>query len=79
MYDEDAHDRERIARLKTLAAQVERLPPSRVRDELLREARHRTVMLDLGLPPSSAWRDRPENDQAALWQHMTVEAFPQVR
>jgi hypothetical protein len=79
MYDEDTHDRERTARLKTLAAQLARLPASRIRDELLREARHRTVMLDLGLPPSSAWRDRPANDPAARRQHMTLQAFTQFR
>ena len=40
MYDGDKHDRERIAQLKELVARLERLAPSRARDELLREAHH---------------------------------------
>jgi hypothetical protein len=79
MYDEDKHDRNRIAQLKTLAAQLERLAPSRARDELLREAHDRTVMLDTGVPSSSSWRDRPETDARALFQHMTLPAFPRFR
>ena len=77
MYDRDKHDRERIAQLKTLAAHLERLAPSRARDELLREAHHRTVMLETGVPSSSSCR--PENDPVALFQHMTVPAFPRFR
>ena len=79
MHDEDKHDRERIAQLKTLALHLERLPQSRARDRLLREAHHRTVMLDTGVPSSSSWRDRPENDPVALFQHMTVPAFGRFR
>ncbi len=79
MHDMDMHDRERIARLRQLAAQLERLPPTHARDELLREAHHRTVMLDTGGPPSSLWRDRPENDPTALFQHLALPAFPRFR
>jgi hypothetical protein len=79
MYDENKHDRERIAQLKTLALQLERLPQSRARDQLLREAHHRTVMLDTGVPASSSWRDRLENDPVALFQHMTLPAFRRFR
>jgi hypothetical protein len=79
MYDEDKHDRERIARLKTLALHLERLPQSRARDQLLREAHHRTVMLDTGVPASSSWRGRPENDPGTLFQHMALSAFPRFR
>ena len=68
----------RIARLKTLAAHLERPAPSRERDEL-RGARHRTVMLDTDVPSRSSWRARPENDPGALFQHMRVPAFPQGR
>jgi hypothetical protein len=74
MHDHDKHDRERIARLKTLAAQLEGLPPSRARDQLLREAHHRAVMLDTGVPPGVSWRDRAEKEQVALFQHMTLPA-----
>ena len=75
MYDEGKHDRERIAQLKMLALRLERLPQSRARDQLLREAHHRTVMLDTGVPASSSWRGPLENDPVALFQHMTVPAF----
>ena len=79
MCDTDSHDRERIARLKALALHLERLPQSRARDLLLREAHHRTVMVDTGVPASSSWQDRPENDPGALFQHMTLPAFPRFR
>ena len=75
MRDVDTHDRERIARLRQLAAQLERLPPTPARDELLREAHHRTVMLDTGGPPSSLWRDRHANEPTALFQHMALPAL----
>jgi hypothetical protein len=76
MYAEDTHHRERIAQLKTLAGALERLAPSSARDALLREAHHRTVLLDTGVPPSSSWPDQPENDPRALFEHMTLPAFP---
>ena len=79
MYDGDRHDRERIAQLKRLAAHLERLAPSRARDELLRAAQHRTVMVDTGVPSSFSWQDRPGEDPVALFQHMTVPAFPRFR
>jgi len=78
MYDAARHDRERIAQLKTLALHLERLPQSRARDRLLREAHHRTVMLDSGLP-STVWRGRPENDPVALFQDMTLPASRRFR
>jgi hypothetical protein len=49
------NDRERIAQLRKLAVQLERLPPSRARNELLREARHRAVTLDTGPADDSPW------------------------
>jgi hypothetical protein len=79
MYAEDTHHRERIAQLKTLAGALERLAPSSARDALLREAHHRTVMLDTGVPSSSSWPDQPENDPRALFEHMTLPAFPRFR
>jgi hypothetical protein len=79
MHDVDMHDRERIARLRKLAAQLERLPATRARDELLREAHHRLVMLDTGGPPSSLWRDRRENYPTALFEHMALPALPRFR
>lgn len=79
MYAENTRDRERIAQLKTLAAQLELLAPSAARDALIREAHHRTVMLDTGVPQSSSWRDQPENDPRALFEHMTLPAFPRFR
>jgi hypothetical protein len=79
MHDVDMYDRERIVRLKELAAQLERLPPSRARDALLREAHHRTVMVDTGGPPSVPWQDRAENHPTALFEHMALPAFPRFR
>ena len=79
MYDGDQRDRARIEQLKTLAAHLERLAPSRARDELLRETHHRTVMLDTGVPSSSSWRDPSTNDERVLFQHMTLPAFPRFR
>ena len=32
-----------------------------------------------GVPASSSWRDRPENDPVALFQDMTLPAFPRFR
>ena len=79
MHDADSHDRERIAQLRALASQLERLPQSRARDQLLREAHHRTVMLDTGGPSSCSWGERPENDRVTLFQHMAIAAFPRFR
>jgi hypothetical protein len=72
MYDPSHCERERIARLKTLASQLERLPQSSARDRLIREAHHRTVALDTGIPASSCWREQPEKDPGVLFQHMTL-------
>jgi hypothetical protein len=79
MNDADTHARERIALLRKLAAQLELLPPTDARDALLREAHHRTVMVDTGGPPSSLWRDRPENHPTGLFEHMALPAFPRFR
>jgi len=49
----------RIRRLRNLAAELERLPPSSTREELLREARHRAVALEVGVAATSAWRSAP--------------------
>ena len=48
-------ERERIARLREFAAQLERVAPGRARDELLREVRRRAVLLDTGPAPGSVW------------------------
>jgi hypothetical protein len=79
MHDVDMHARERIARLRELAAQLERLPPSHARDALLRETHHRTVMADTGGPPSPLWQDRAESYPTALFEHMALPAFPRFR
>ncbi len=50
--------RDRIARLRGLAARLAQLPPSADRDALMREARDRLVAADTGSPPSSHWQDR---------------------
>ena len=76
MYDEGKHDRERIARLKTLALHLERLPQSRARDRLLREAHHRTVMLDTGVPASSSWETDRRMTGRALPTHDTPGISP---
>jgi hypothetical protein len=76
MYDALEHDRKRIQRLKALAAQLERLPRSPARDRLLREALHRTVTVDTGVPSRSCWGDDPKRDPAMLFEHMALQAFP---
>lgn len=74
MRDEHKHDTDRIARLRTLAAELERLPKSRARDRLLRETHHRTVMVDTGVP-ELVHLGRSQAGPIALFQHMTVPAF----
>jgi hypothetical protein len=39
---------QRVARLKELAAELERLPPSSARESLLRDVRARAVVLETG-------------------------------
>lgn len=78
MYDDHKHDTERIARLRTLTMRLQRLPQSHARDQLLRKARHRTVMLDTG-SPSSAWGAGPENDRAARCRDLVLPAVPRTR
>ena len=49
----------RLVRLKQLAGAVDRLPPSRARDRLLRDVRSRAVAADTGPEQPSGWRGRP--------------------
>ena len=60
------HDRDyvrrRVARLRALTEQIERLPRSPARDRLLREAYQRTVMVDTGVP-------------SALFENMALGRF----
>jgi hypothetical protein len=79
MHDENRHDRQRIARLRTLAAELELLPRTRARDHLLREVHHRAVMLDTGVPAPSCWGDEPANGQVALFQDMALLAVTRIR
>jgi hypothetical protein len=51
---------ERIARLRTLIARLERLAPSRERDAVLRDVRDRVVTLATGSHRSSAWQSMPD-------------------
>ncbi len=48
-------ERDRVARLRTLAAELERVPPSDARDALLLRIRRRAGLLEGGLAPVSAW------------------------
>ena len=78
MRDEHKHDQARIARLRTLAFELQRLPQSRERDQLLRETHQRTVMVDTGEPELGP-RGGSELDPVALFQHMTLPAFRRSR
>jgi hypothetical protein len=69
-------DRRRIEQLRALAAKLERLPKSPARDRLLREAHHRAVAVDTGVPSMSAWRDIADDDPAMLFQHMALAGIP---
>ena len=79
MHDANRHDKARIARLRTLAAELERLPRTRARDDLLREVHHRAVMLDTGVPGISCWHGIPEDGHAAFFQDMALAAATKVR
>jgi hypothetical protein len=72
MYDHREHERKRIARLKALAAELERLPKSRARDRLLREVLHRSVSIDTGVPAMSCWGDGPDPEGFALFEDMAL-------
>jgi hypothetical protein len=78
MYDEHKHDIERIARLRTLVVRLERLPQSHARDQLLRKARHRSVMLDTG-PPSTVWGAGPDDERVARLLDLPLPAVPRTR
>jgi hypothetical protein len=52
---------ERLVRLKELAAELERLPRSRVRDALLGKVRARAVILETG-PLSLGWAEHGERE-----------------
>ena len=69
-------DRRRIEQLRALAAQLEQLPRSPARDRLLREAHHRAVAVDTGIPSMSGWGDDAEYDPAMLFQHMALAGIP---
>jgi hypothetical protein len=55
----DERHRQRIARLRELAAEVERQVPSQARDMLLDELRSRAVAIETGDQESSMWRREP--------------------
>jgi hypothetical protein len=76
MHDALEHDRKRIQRLKALAAQLQALPRSPARDRLLREALHRSVTVDTGVPSTSCWGDDPLHDPATLFRDMALPAAP---
>jgi hypothetical protein len=69
------HDKARISRLRALAERLDRLPPSAVRDRLLRDVRHRAVMLDLGVPAGPAGHDLVEQNLFARVQHQSPQAI----
>jgi hypothetical protein len=52
-------EQQRVARLKQLVAELQRLPPSPARNALLYEARSRSVALDTGEERASR---RPDTD-----------------
>jgi len=72
---EREHDRKRIEQLR-LAAKLEKLPKSPARDPLLREAHHRTVVVDTGVPAMSGWSSDDEHDPAMLFQHVGLVGIP---
>ena len=76
MPHEREHNRMRIEQLRALAAKLEKLPKSPDRDRLLREAHHRTVAVDTGVPSMSAWRDIADDEPAMLFQHMALAGIP---
>jgi hypothetical protein len=53
---DERHRHARIARLRELAAEVERQAPSQARDMLLDELRSRAVAIETGDQESSMWR-----------------------
>ena len=76
MSRERERDLRRVQRLRTLGAQLERLPRSPARDRLLREVLHRAVAVDTGVPMMSCWGDQALQDPAELFDQMALGAFP---
>ena len=60
-----SEQQQRIARLRALAAQVERLPRSKERDALLLEIRARAVDAETGPAPSS-WSPPAREEELTL-------------
>jgi len=58
-------EHERLARLRELAAELERLPPSEARDALLSQVRSRCVALETGSEPSVRWSTQSPPQAAA--------------
>jgi hypothetical protein len=55
-------ERQRVSRLRALAAELEQLPRSRTRDDLLRDVRGRAVALETSFPVSRGSFDGPSRD-----------------
>ena len=72
MHNSHQHDRDRIERLRALAAKLDRLPRSDARDRLLRDVRRRTVLVDT-VPSVHG------SDHVALFEQMTVRPFRSSR
>jgi hypothetical protein len=75
MYERE-RDRQRVDQLRALAAQLEQLPRTPARDRLLREAHHRAVAVDTGVPAMSGWGDGAAYDPGMLFQHMALAGIP---
>ena len=76
MPHEREHDRKRVEQLRALAAKLEQLPRSPARDQLLREAHHRKVAVDTGVPAMSGWGKNDEHDPSMLFQHVGLVGIP---
>jgi hypothetical protein len=64
-----------VARLRALAAELERLPRSDARDALLRDVRGRFVALEAGAPATStAWGRDDDAPAAQAWASAQIAA-----
>jgi hypothetical protein len=69
---------DRVARLRRLAAVLERLPATASRDGLLIDVRGRLVAVDAGASSSSAWRAKQPAPQAAASAAIALELGPRI-
>jgi hypothetical protein len=76
MPHEREHDRKRVEQLRALAAKLEQMPRSPTRDRLIREAHHRTVAVETGVPAMSGLGKNDEHDPAMLFQHVGLVGIP---